>query len=135
MDGISQGIAELVLVVNDVPSAARFYREVVGLVPESEATDEWAWFWAGEPGRAQRVALRRGKLLFEEHSPLPEGARFGRVHYAFQVARENLASAVEHVRSNGVEVYGPTRFEWMRAESYYFYDLDGNLLEWWSPDA
>jgi hypothetical protein len=26
-------------------------------------------------------------------------------------------------------VDGPTEFEWMGARSYYFYDLDGNLLE------
>jgi catechol 2,3-dioxygenase-like lactoylglutathione lyase family enzyme len=31
-------------------------------------------------------------------------------------------------------VYGPTEFEWMKARSYYFYDPDGNLLEFWSPD-
>ena len=32
----SAGLAELVLIVQDVPSAARFYRDVVGLVPETE---------------------------------------------------------------------------------------------------
>jgi catechol-2,3-dioxygenase len=64
----SNGISELVLVVNDVRSSARFYEEVVGLMPEKEADDEWAWFWAGTPGEAQRIALRKGPLLFEQHS-------------------------------------------------------------------
>jgi catechol 2,3-dioxygenase-like lactoylglutathione lyase family enzyme len=32
-------------------------------------------------------------------------------------------------------VYGPVELEWMNAESYYFYDPDGNLLEFWSPAA
>jgi catechol 2,3-dioxygenase-like lactoylglutathione lyase family enzyme len=31
------------------------------------------------------------------------------------------------------KVYGPVELEWMNAESYYFYDPDGNLLEFWSP--
>jgi catechol-2,3-dioxygenase len=31
-------------------------------------------------------------------------------------------------------VYGPVRLDWMSADSYYFYDPDGNLLEWWSRD-
>jgi catechol-2,3-dioxygenase len=31
-------------------------------------------------------------------------------------------------------VYGPKRFDWMSAEAWYFYDPDGNLLEFWSPD-
>ena len=131
----SRGIAEIVLIVEDVMASARFYGEVVGLEAETEASEAWAWFWAGEPGKAQRVALHKGTLLFEEKSPLPEGERWGRVHFALEVARERLEEAVEHVRGQGVEVYGPTDFEWMRARSYYFYDPDGNLLEFWSPDS
>jgi catechol 2,3-dioxygenase-like lactoylglutathione lyase family enzyme len=41
---------------------------------------------------------------------------------------------VQRVKKAGVDVYGPTEFEWMKARSYYFYDPDGNLLEFWSPD-
>jgi len=129
----SRGLAEIVLIVKDVPAAARFYEEVVGLTPDQPADDEWAWFWAGEVGELQRVALHRGPLLFEEHSPLPQGERFGRVHFAFDVARDDLDAEVERVRDAGVEVYGPIDFDWMSARSYYFYDLDGNLLEFWSP--
>jgi len=129
----SRGFAELVLIVEDVPAAARFYKDVVGLTLEHETSDEWAWFWAGGPGTPQRIALHRGTLLFEEHSPFPEGERFGRVHFAFEVAREDLDESLERVRSAGVEVYGPVDFDWMQARSYYFYDLDGNLLEFWSP--
>jgi catechol 2,3-dioxygenase-like lactoylglutathione lyase family enzyme len=130
----SRGLAELVLIVDDVPAAARFYEEVVGLTVEHETAEDWAWFWAGKVGEAQRVALHRGPLLFEEHSPLPEGERFGRVHFAFDVAPEELEDAVERVRAAGVEVYGPVEHDWMDARAYYFYDPDGNLLEFWSPN-
>jgi catechol 2,3-dioxygenase-like lactoylglutathione lyase family enzyme len=123
----SRGLSELVLIVADVPAAARFYQDVVGLELELESDDSWAWFWAGKPGEAQRIALHNGPLLFEEHSPYPEGERFGRVHFAFDVAPEELEPALERVRAAGVEVYG------MSARSYYFYDPDGNLLEFWSP--
>jgi catechol 2,3-dioxygenase-like lactoylglutathione lyase family enzyme len=131
----SRGLSELVLIVEDVPKASRFYQDVVGLELEHETSDEWAWFWAGRPGEPQRIALHRGTLLFEEHSPFPEGHRFGTVHFAFDVAPEELAASVERVRAAGVEVYGPVAFDWMNARSYYFYDLDGNLLEFWSPQA
>jgi catechol 2,3-dioxygenase-like lactoylglutathione lyase family enzyme len=130
----SRGLAELVLVVDDVPAAARFYEDVVGLRPELEASAEWAWFWAGEEGARQRVALHRGPLLFEEHSPYPAGERFGRVHFALEVARPDLDTAVDRVRDAGVEVHGPVELVWMGARSYYFYDPAGNLLEFWSPD-
>jgi catechol 2,3-dioxygenase-like lactoylglutathione lyase family enzyme len=129
-----RGLCELVLVVTDVARAAAFYREVVGLVPETEPSEAWAWFWAGRPGEAQRVGLHRGTLLHEEHSPRPEGARFGPVHFALHVGRGELGEAVERVRRAGVAVYGPTQLEWMKAESYYFYDPDANLVEFWSPD-
>jgi catechol-2,3-dioxygenase len=130
----STGLAEIVLIVSDVRAAARFYRDVVGLAPESEADDSWAWFWAGLPGQPQRLALHKGTLLFEDQSPLPTGERWGQVHYAFHLPRERLTTAVEHVRGQDVEVYGPVHFDWMNASSYYFYDPDGNLLEFWSPD-
>jgi catechol-2,3-dioxygenase len=129
----STELAEIVLIVQDVERSARFYRDVVGLVPENEPDDGWAWFWAGEPGHAQRVALRKGPLLFEEESPFPEGERWGRVHYAFHVPREKLEEAAEHVRQKGHTVHGPVYFDWMKALSYYLYDPDGNLLEFWSP--
>jgi catechol-2,3-dioxygenase len=130
----STELAEIVLIVDNVERSARFYREVVGLAPENEPENDWAWFWAGEPGRAQRVALHKGPLLFEESSPLPEGERWGKVHYAFNVPRARLDEAVDHVLEQGTEVYGPVYFDWMEALSYYFYDPDGNLLEFWSPD-
>lgn len=130
----SLGLAELVLIVKDVPASTRFYEDVVGLTLENEPSEEWAWFWAGKQGARQRVALHRGPLLFEEHSPYPEGERFGRVHFAFEVARDELDAAAGRVRKAGVEVHGPVELEWMNAQSYYFYDPDGNLLEFWSPD-
>lgn len=131
----SRGLAEIVLVVEDVARSARFYEDVVGLVPRTPADESWAWFWAGEAGVGQSVAVHKGTLLFEEHSPYPEGERFGRVHFALEVARRDLDQAVERVRGHGVEVYGPQEFEWMDARSYYLYDPDGNLVEFWSPSS
>ncbi len=123
----TRGISEIVLIVK---AAADFYRNVVGLVPEREADEKWA----GVPGQTQRIALAKAPLLFEDKSPFPEGKRWGKIHFAFKLPREKLKEAIAHIRNKGVEVYGPTHFEWMKAKSHYFYDLDGNLLEFWSPD-
>ena len=44
------------------------------------------------------------------------------------------AAFAGEVRLNGVDVYGPVGFdEPFNAQSYYFYDPDGNLLEFFSP--
>lgn len=137
---VIRGLAEIVLVVADVERAARFYRDVIGLVPETEPTEHWAWFWAGEIGSPQRLAVHRGPLLFEEHSPHASGSRWaagsrwGPIHFALRIDRQDLERAADRARHAGLAVHGPTRLEWMRATSYYCYDPDGNLVEWWSPD-
>ena len=131
----SRGFSEIVLIVADVPRASGFYQDVVGLELDHQTDDTWAWFFAGSDDRKQRLAVHRGPLMHEQHSPHPEGKRFGQVHFAFEVARGDLDAAVERVRRAGVEVYGPEQLDWMNAESYYFYDPDGNLLEFWSPAA
>lgn len=128
----STGLAEIVLIVQDVERAAAFYREVVGLKLRTQDED-WAWFWTGEEGASANLAVHKGRLLMQEHSPQGPQPTWGPIHYAFRVPAEKLQAAVHHVRSHGVEVYGPIHFEWMNADSYYFYDLDGNMLEWWSP--
>lgn len=134
MGRFATGISEIVLVVEDVQRAARFYEDVVGLQPIGPSDDTWAWFFAGDPATEQRLAVHKGTLLFEDQSPHPEGHRFGNVHYAFEVPAAKLEGAVEHVRSKGLDVYGPVELEWMNATAYYFYDPDANLLEFWSRD-
>jgi hypothetical protein len=39
---IANGLAEIVLIVKNVQTSARCYREVVGLVPETEPSEAWA---------------------------------------------------------------------------------------------
>ena len=127
-----KSFSELVLIVKDVKQSKKFYEEVVGLTVEKSDTD-WVWFFVGEPAQKQRLAIHKGKLLFEENSPLPESKRWGQVHFAFEVEKENLDDALQEVKNKGIEIYGPVKFQWMKAESYYFYDPDGNLVEYWSP--
>ena len=128
------GLSELVLIVSDVPRATAFYRDVVGLTLEHPPSEAWAWFWSGAAGASPRLALHCGPLLFEEHSPFPPGQRFGRVHFALRLERAGVEAALDRLRAAGVEVHGPTRLEWMGADSRYFFDPDGHLVEFWSPD-
>jgi catechol-2,3-dioxygenase len=128
----STGYAEIVLIVEDVHKSAYFYREVVRLIPMTEPNDEWAWFFVDGDSGHEKLALHKGKLLFEEFSPHPEGQRWGHIHFALNVPRTRLNEAVEHLKNNEIIVYGPKEFSWMNAMAYYFYDPDGNLVEFWS---
>ncbi len=128
------GFSELVLVVADLPRAAHFYREILGLTPARPQSDSWAWFWAGPPESRQRLAVHAGPLLFEEHSPRPPAQRFGPTHFAFHVPREHLGSHLARLRAHHIPLHGPVRLEWMLAASWYFYDPDANLVELWTPD-
>lgn len=130
----STGLAAVVLMVKDLTVSARFYREVVGLVPESEQDDQWSWFWAGPPGEPQRIGLHTGSCLGEAPPSQPQGICREQIHCAFSVPQERLADAVAQVCAQGVGVFGPVHSDGARqAVSYYFYDPDSNLLEFWSP--
>lgn len=52
----TSGLSELVLPVNDLGRALRFYRDVLGLVPES-VSEEGAWLWTGTPEDSARLGL------------------------------------------------------------------------------
>lgn len=134
----SAGIHEIVLVVKDVAKGAAFYREVIGLMPRTEPTDEWASFATISLEHPQWLGLRKGDLLYEEFSPRPPGQRFGPVHFALQARDGSPQAFLEAARNfsgGGVKVYGPELW-WdgrMKGESYYCYDPDDNLVEYWFP--
>ncbi|MGI8924854.1 MAG: VOC family protein [Fimbriimonadales bacterium] len=132
----SAGIHEIVLVVKGVLRAATFYRDVVGLTQLYEPNDEWAGFATASKDNPQWLGLRNGTLLYEQHSPRPEGQRFGPIHYALQARPGSLGAFLDNARHHGLTVYGPEKWEGrMKGESYYFYDLDDNLVEYWFPEA
>jgi len=129
---ISAGLHEVVLVVKDVHRAAAFYREVLGLVPISEPTDDWAAFATISPDNPQWIGLRKGPLLFEEFSPRPEGQRFGPVHFAMRALPGTLEAFLQAAARQAVPVHGPYTFTGrMAGDSYYLYDPDDNLVEFW----
>ena len=129
-------LSEIVLVSNDVPRAAAFYREIFGLTPEH--LDDWAWFrLAGKDDNhasCVRLAIAPGPLLYQEFSPKPE-TPWGPIHFAFRFTREHAEQVMQRARDAGHTIHGPQRFEWMHATSYYIFDPDGNLPEMWIPDT
>lgn len=131
---LSAGIHEIVLVVKDVAKAAKFYRDVMGLTMRGKPSEDWASFATISLEHPQWLGLRKGTLLYEEYSPRPEGKRFGPTHFALESREPSPEKFLQNARANSVEVYGPEIWEGrLKGKSYYCYDPDDNLVEYWFP--
>lgn len=115
-----KGICELVLETEDVARLQRFYRELLGLRLLAEEDDR-VWLAVGEH-------CRLGIWSPGEKEYSDRGGRH--VHFAFAVDRERLASLIEQLRADGLEVEGPIEHEG-GDRSAYFFDPAGNRVELW----
>jgi lactoylglutathione lyase len=118
-----RGISEVILVVADVERSVAFYRDVVGLLPDNLENKKFAWFWAGPPGKSQRIGITAGPLSF--------GATHikGPLHFAFGTERARIPELKAALEAQGLEVEGPVEFKFWNALSIYFSDPDGNRVE------
>lgn len=123
-----QHIDHVELYVRDIPAAARWYREVLGL-ELVKAWDPQPWFI----GRGETYLA-----LFQADADAPPPIagnvatpmRFNRV--AFRTDREGFETAQKQLRDHGVSFRGPIDHE--VAFSIYFSDPDGHPLEiTWYP--
>ena len=116
------GVSELVLEVDDLAAAERFYSGVLGLpVVERWAEREAIWVMAGE---RTRIGLWRPQVgLF--------GGRGGiHVHFAMHIAEADYDAAVARLREHGYEPHEEDFGESGRAA--YVTDPDGNVVELWT---
>ena len=120
------GVSELVLEVEDLAVAERFYGEVLGLpVVERWEGREAVWVMAG--GRT-RIGLWRPQV------GLAGGRGGAHVHFAMHLAEEHYEAAVERLRAHGLEPE-EMRFEDARGRAAYVTDPDGNVVELWTWDV
>jgi catechol 2,3-dioxygenase-like lactoylglutathione lyase family enzyme len=120
------GVNELVLEVDDLDRAIRFYTEVLGL-PLVERWDrrEAVWVMAGE---RTRIGLWRPQV------GLAGGQGGAHVHYAMHLPESEYESAVERLRAHGQDVQEEV-FEGDRGRAVYVTDPDGHVVELWTWDV
>ena len=121
----ASGISELVLEVDDLEAARRFYRDVLGFEETlyGEGAEGRYWYLIGD-------AARLG--LWTEQVGLAGGRGGAHVHYAFHVPEEEVDRLKKRIESEGAEVEGPIQLGPGRA--IYVTDPDGNVVEFWSQD-
>lgn len=119
------GVSELVLEVEDLERAERFYAGVLGLPVVARWPDREAiWVMAGE---RTRIGLWRPQVGLA-------GGRGGRhVHFAMQIAEEDYDAAVARLLELGQEIE-EIAFEGA-GRSVYATDPDGHVVELWTWDV
>jgi catechol-2,3-dioxygenase len=119
------GISELVLEVDDLESARRFYRDVLGFEETlyGEGAEGRYWYLVGDTARLG---------LWTEQVGLAGGRGGAHVHYAFHVEDSEIDSIKARIEENDADVEGPIQLGPGRA--IYVTDPDGNVVEFWSQD-
>ena len=119
------GISELVLEVDDLDRARRFYRDVLGFEETlyGEGAEGRFWYLVGETARLG---------LWTRQTGLAGGRGGAHVHFAFHVPEAALDDLLGRLRERGAEVEGPIQLGPGRA--IYVTDPDGNVVEFWTQD-
>ena len=119
------GVSELVLEVEDLEAAERFYAGVLGLpVVERWAEREAIWVMAGD---RTRIGLWRPQVGVA-------GGRGGEhVHFALHLDERDFDAAVARLRAAGLDPYVQDRRR--SSKSVYADDPDGNCVELWTQDV
>jgi catechol 2,3-dioxygenase len=120
-------LGELALRVNGFPAMLAFYRDVVGLEVYREF-DEYAFLkmGAGVEGHPQLFALFDRKVdIGQEPTTLD--------HFAFLIDLSDYEAERARLESLGVEPF-PKVFPHMGWRSLFFYDPEGNLVEFVCAD-
>jgi len=122
-----KGLGEVSIQVRDLNAMHKFYEEVVGL--EVLRRDENFVFFKvaeGYGGHSQNLAL------FEASNTLnPQESTLH--HIALNVALEDFETEKMRLEDMGLKV-DATVHEWLHVRSLYFYDPEGNHLEFVAYD-
>ena len=122
-----KGLGEVSIQVRDLDVMRKFYEEVVGLEVIRQE-DEYVFFKIAEGygGHTQNLAL------FEASNTLnPQESTLH--HIALNIALEEFESEKMRLEGFGLEI-DATVHEWLHVRSLYFYDPEGNHLEFVAYD-
>jgi len=124
-----KGLGEVSIRVRDLDAMHKFYEEVVGLeVLRRDNDDRFVFFKVAEGygGHTQNLAL------FEVSNTLnPQESTLH--HIALNVALEDFETEKMRLEGLGLKIHA-TVHEWLHVRSLYFYDPEGNHLEFVAYD-
>lgn len=132
------GIAEIALRVHDLNLMRRFYEQVIGLkvIRDNDPGDVTAIFYAVGAGN-NHLALFPEQLTgwyTRDKSPQIDPWLTTLSHFAFSIALEDFESEMKRIEQLGIEIVESRTSSWLHCRMFYFFDPEGNLIEFNSHD-
>ena len=124
-------VGHLVLTAKDIQRSRRFFEEVMRLPVVAENERGMVFFSTDRKENHHMLALVPGK----EGASMPRPDHIGMQHVSFELGSfSELQEAYRHLKESGVSIEYTT-FHGI-TKSVYFFDPDGNRLEfyWENPD-
>lgn len=132
------GITEIALRVHDLDLMRRFYEQVIGLevLGENKPSDDTAIFFAVGAGNSH-LALFPEKLTgwyTRDKSPQINPKLTTLSHFALSIALDDFESEMKRIEQLGIEIVESRISSWLHCRMFYFFDPEGNLIEFNSYD-
>ena len=132
------GIAEISLRVHDLDLMRKFYEQVIGLavLRENQYGQGTAIFYAVGAGD-DNLALFEETLMdwyTRDKSSHIDPQRTTLAHFALSIALDDFESEKRRIEQLGIEIMSSGTSSWMHCRMFYFFDPEGNLIEFKSQD-
>jgi catechol 2,3-dioxygenase-like lactoylglutathione lyase family enzyme len=116
-------IKETCIYVKDLERTKSFYHQQLGLDVISLVPNRHVFFRAGES-----VLLCFIAEVTEQEKELPPHGAFGRIHFAFEISKEDYEESRRQLQEQGLVILH--EHTWKHGlRSFYFSDPDNNLVE------
>jgi len=132
------GIAEIALRVHDLDLMRGFYEQVIGLEVLREIKDSNGTiiFYAVGAGN-DHLALFEEKWIdwfTGDKSPQIDPKLTTLSHFTIRIALDDFESEKKRIEQLGIEIVHSDTSSWLHCRMFYFFDPEGNLIEFNSPD-
>lgn len=125
---IPAGVLETVLYVSDLDAAERFYRDVLGMEPQSKAPGRQIFYRCGDQMLLLFNPQATSKPPAHGALPVPPHGAIGPGHVCFRAGADEIEAWRQRLAAHGVAI--ESDFEWPNGgRSIYFRDPAGNCLE------
>ena len=122
---MDQRLSVLTIAADDLPAMKRFYEDVFGWRAVAANNDIVFYKMNGF-----LLSLCKRDPLAEFIGISPEGSGFRGVSFGYNVRTDNeVRNLYEHVKSKGVTIIGEPRQPPFGGLFFYFWDIEGNILE------